>query len=167
MNNIRTERLMLIPADYNLVQSLHKGQYDVIEGMGLKLGLGWPRNDTKTILGVFSQIMEASKEPSGFEFWMIVKDEDKTIIGDIGFKGAPNDKGEVEIGYGIIESEWRNGYGYEAVQGLVNWAFAQTAVNIVKASCLWNNQGSIGILRKLAMEEVSRDEELIHWELHK
>jgi ribosomal-protein-alanine N-acetyltransferase len=35
-------------------------------------------------------------ETDGFYVWMIVKKEDMTVIGDAGFKGAPNENGELK-----------------------------------------------------------------------
>lgn len=33
--------------------------------------------------------------------WMIVRKDNMKVIGDIGFHGKPDGKGEVEVGYGI------------------------------------------------------------------
>ncbi len=45
-----------------------------------------------------------TKPSTGFEMWLIVKAHSSIIIGDIGFKGQLQ-KGEVEIGYGLVEAE--------------------------------------------------------------
>jgi RimJ/RimL family protein N-acetyltransferase len=43
-------------------------------------------------------------------------------IGFIGFKGPPDAEGLVEVGYGLAETQRRQGYMSEALAGLVAWA---------------------------------------------
>lgn len=111
--------------------------------------------------------LERVQEPTGFESWMIVLQQDKTVIGDAGFKGAPDKDGAVDIGYSIIEQEQQKGYGKEAAKALVEWAFRQPAVQAVKACCLVENPASARILEKLGMQELVRDEEVIYWKLER
>jgi ribosomal-protein-alanine N-acetyltransferase len=54
-------------------------------------------------------------------------------IGGIGFKGAPDAEGTVEIGYGIDEEYRGNGYATEAVNGLMKWALEQKGVRCITA----------------------------------
>ena len=35
--------------------------------------------------------------------WYVLRKEDDSVLGDIGFKGKPNEDQTVEIGYGFIE----------------------------------------------------------------
>ncbi len=92
--------------------------------------------------------MKHLKGITGFDPWIIVKKDDMSVIGDAGFKGNPDKNGIVEIGYGLIEDERRKGYCYEAVESLMKWAFSNDSVLVVKADCLIDNVGSIGILEK-------------------
>lgn len=103
-------------------------------------------------------------ETDGFYVWMIVKKEDMTVIGDAGFKGAPNENGEIEIGFGFIKEEQQKGYGYEAASSLIEWASQKNKVKVIKADCLIDNIGSIKLLKKCGMIEINRDSELIYWE---
>ncbi|MCZ2992346.1 GNAT family N-acetyltransferase, partial [Acinetobacter baumannii] len=38
--------------------------------------------------------------------WYVLRNEDDSVLGDIGFKGKPNEDQTVEIGYGFIEKYW-------------------------------------------------------------
>jgi len=58
------------------------------------------------------------------------------IIGDIGFHGKPNEKYEVEIGFGLVEHERKNGFGFESLKAIINWAISNDSVKIIKANCL-------------------------------
>jgi len=117
------------------------------------------------ILPIIIKSLEIDKTPSGFEAWMIIEKDDMQVIGDIGFHGKPNNEGEVEIGYGLVESARRKGYGFEAAKAIIEWAFSQEKVKAIKADCLINNTPSIRILEKLGMKEVDRDQDLIYWQL--
>lgn len=69
-------------------------------------------------------------------------------IGGIGFKGAPDTNGTVEIGYGIDEAYRRQGYAAESVSALVRWALAQEGVRLIIAQTEANNLVSQRVLLK-------------------
>ncbi|TGV29651.1 N-acetyltransferase, partial [Mesorhizobium sp. M00.F.Ca.ET.186.01.1.1] len=132
---------------------------------GYRLGDGWPDEDAIETLPKIIKNLELVGEPTGFESWMIVKQDGNTIIGDAGFKGRPNDQGEVDIGYGIIGNERKKGFAVEAARGLVHWAFSQPEVKAITARCRIDNADSAKILGKLNFQEKLRDEEMICWSL--
>ena len=165
MKRILTERLELILMNFEIASSVLKGNFKVIENLGLKTDNKWPSQDTLDILPIEAKRLKNVKEPAGFGLWMIVKKDSRAIIGDAGFKTLPDPQGEVEIGYGLIEGEREKGYGFEAVKGLVEWAFKQKVVKLIKAECLIDNLASIRILEKIGMRETWRDDEMIYWEI--
>jgi RimJ/RimL family protein N-acetyltransferase len=89
------------------------------------------------------------------------------VIGDIGFHGKPNEKGEVEVGYGLVEHERGKGFGYEALNAIMDWLSFQESVKVIKADCLIDNRPSARILEKVGMKEITRDKDLIYWEFIK
>lgn len=163
INNLNTERLTLVPVTQRIVKGLLEGSYQEIEKMGLHLNEMWPTNDTKDILPIIHNAFDKNPEPSGFEFWMIVRKENMEIIGDIGFHGKPDEKGEVEIGFGFVELERGKGFGYEALSAIMAWLKTQESVKAIKADCLITNKASIRILEKSGMHEVFRNEMYIFW----
>lgn len=167
LDSINTERLLLKPASLEIIQSVIKGEYEVLEKQGITKSSNWPSKDTLGILPIIEQQLKEAKGPTGFEIWLIIDKEHMNIIGDAGFKGQPNENGEVEIGYGLVKEERRKGYGYEAVKELLSWAFSQEKVKKVMADCLKDNSGSIRILEKFGMKEISRDNEYIYWKKEK
>ena len=76
---------------------------------------------------------------------------DGMAIGGVGCKGAPDDRGRVEIGYGLAESARGQGYATEAVLGLLDW-LAQGGVSEVVAECDPGNAPSIAVLRRCGFE---------------
>lgn len=79
--------------------------------------------------------------------WKICLKENNTLIGDLGFKGGPI-HGAVEIGYGLEEPYFGNGYMTEAVAAAVEWAFTQKGIYAVTAETLPENLFSQRVLEK-------------------
>jgi len=167
LKSIFTDRLIIIPVTFEITQSLLDGSSKEIEKLGIKTDKEWPTKDTKDILPIINKSFKNNRVPSGFEFWMIVKKENMHVVGDIGFHGKPNEKCEVEVGFGLVEHERGNGLGFEALKAIMNWTNSQDSVEVIKADCLINNKPSARILEKVGMKEFNRDKNLIYWELTK
>ena len=80
--------------------------------------------------------------------WIVVHKKTRVVIGDICFKGEPDDKGEIEIGYETYLPYRRQGYMTEAVGGMVQWAMQEKGVKSIFAEAESNNLGSLKILEK-------------------
>jgi len=167
IEQILSERLIFIPFTLDIATSVLKGNLDVLETLGLYTDNNWPDDESIKTLPQIINNLELVLEPTGFESWMIVKQDNMVVIGDAGFKGKPNAKGEVDIGYSIIEKEHKKGYGFETAKELADWAFSHQEVNFITASCLINNTASAKILEKIGMQETSRDMEMIYWRISK
>lgn len=90
--------------------------------------------------------------------------KDGQVIGDIGFKGKPDIRQAVEIGYGLLPAYLNQGFATEAVQALIEWAFKQTEVKAVLAKTESTNQGSIRVLEKAELIQIGSDDRYIMWE---
>ncbi|MGG0153405.1 GNAT family N-acetyltransferase [Bacillus mycoides] len=99
--------------------------------------------------------------------WYVIRKEDDVVLGDIGFKGKPNEQHTVEIGYGFIEKYWNKGYATEAVSELMKWAFQTGEVETIIAETLLDNYSSIRVLEKLHMKRVNSTETMINWKIEK
>jgi len=111
---------------------------------------------------------ELKKDPSvkGFGVWFILEKETGKMIGDIGFKGKPND-GCVEIGYAISSTYQNRGFATEAALAMIDWALMRDNILSVKAECLKDNIASIKVLEKIMMERSYELEDMIYWERKK
>lgn len=167
LRSIHTRRSMLVPVTLERTKSLLEKSNREIKRFGINADDKWPTNDTMDILPIIEASLEKSKNPNGFELWMIVKQEDMSVIGDIGFHGKPDEKGEVEIGLGLVEHERNKGYGYEALRAIMDWLYCQESVKAIKAECLLNNKPSARILERAGMKETHRNQNLIYWKLIK
>ena len=91
-------------------------------------------------------------------FWFMIRKNDRTVVGSADFKKGPNEKGEVEIGYGLGREFEHNGYMTEAVKAMCDWAKQQPKVNSVIAETLLDNQPSQNVLARCGFAETSRAE---------
>lgn len=88
-----------------------------------------------------------SPKPWGVLFFVLA--EPRTMIGWGGYKGAPNDDGEVEIGYAIAPSFQGRGLATLAAQTMIARAFETPRVTSVIAHTLTEKNASVRILEKL------------------
>ena len=78
--------------------------------------------------------------------WTISR-SDGLFLDDLCFKGRSPD-GSVEIGYGLSEGYWGQGYATEAVTAAVEWALCQPGVLRVEAETAPENIASQRVLAK-------------------
>ena len=100
-----------------------------------------------------------------YTYWLVIVNAVPFGAGLAGFKGVPNERGEVEIGYGIDPAYRSRGYTTEAVSALVDWALRQPRCTSVTAETHKSNTPSIRVLQKIGMQLVSETEEAYFWEI--
>lgn len=100
----------------------------------------------------------------GFGPWLILDKHSKLIIGDIGFKGLPQN-GSIDLGYSIVTEKQGQGFATEATNALCAWALQSSAVHSITASCFDWNLPSIAVLQKCKFIPTSKQEQIIHWNL--
>ena len=127
----------------------------------------WYTAQVQDFLPLYAQILTNDRSQLGWGVWLIIHTAHSTLIGDLGFTGKLDHSRTVEIGYEVMVEYRNQGYGFEAVQALVNWAFKQPEISRIIADCHLDNSASIRILEKLAMQQIGRNETLPEWELKK
>ncbi len=86
-------------------------------------------------------------------YWLMVLKENQSGIGMLGFKGIPDQDGQVEIGYGIDPAYQTQGYTTEAVNRLIQWAFKDPRCQrIIAQGTRKDNPASNRILEKVGMK---------------
>ena len=91
--------------------------------------------------------------PFGFYYFILRRDAhgastNGTLIGAGGFKGPPDARGAVEIGYSVLAAYQRRGYASEAVRAWLALAFADPRVQLVVGQTLEGLVPSIGVLER-------------------
>lgn len=76
-------------------------------------------------------------------------DGKRQVIGTIGFHGAPDDLGRLEVGYRIEPEFRRRGFTSEAVRGMFDWAAVEGGISRFIASVRPDNEASLALVRSL------------------
>jgi len=106
--------------------------------------------------------------------WKVILREENRSIAGIMIKGAPNDRGEVIIGYGTNEAYQNKGYMTEAIKGLIKWIFENPKALSIVADTDKNNVASHKVLEKNGFLKYNETvvtykngevEELVWWKL--
>lgn len=163
IEKIETERLLLIPFTKQLCHLINDKNFIALKNKGLNTTEDYPDQETLDTIPKIVANIELSNGPTGFESWVIIAKKGMKIIGDVGFKGIPNQAGEIDLGYGIIASERKKGYAFEAAKALCDWAISLENVNTITAKCLIENAGSYKTLEKLNFKKTSKDAKMLYW----
>lgn len=89
-----------------------------------------------------------SPENIRWYFRMIVDRARNVGVGSVSFHGAPDERGMVEIGLGVSESEQGKGFATEALRGMWNWAARLPEVKFLRYTVDPKNAPSMAIIRK-------------------
>lgn len=165
---IETNRLEIIPLAYNQLQLYVKADGLLEAELGLELK---PRLIPLELAEAFEQdilpLVSCSNNYLFSTLWTIVLKDQKVMVGDLCFKGTPNNAGEVEIGYGTYEQFQGNGYMTEAIAAITDWAFAQEGVKVIVAETDASNFSSHKLLERCGFTIYKNVEGMIWWRLIK
>lgn len=80
---------------------------------------------------------------------MVLTDPDgqRRVIGTIGFHGAPDEEGRLEIGYRVEAPYRRQGYAREAVRAMFDWAASKHGIHRFIASVSPTNEPSLRLVK--------------------
>ncbi|MBA7539666.1 hypothetical protein ES705_31946 [subsurface metagenome] len=165
---LETEKLKLIPLD---AQNL---RWSIEDRQKMERNLGVKITDTeleepvkKAMRTSLKMVLENKKDYLWFTSWEITLKIENRIIGGLCFKGCPDEKGRVEIAYGMQDEYRCKGYMTEAVKELINWAFTQEKVLSIIAETEKDNLPSHRVLEKIGMEKYEEKEKMFWWRINK
>jgi RimJ/RimL family protein N-acetyltransferase len=161
---LTTPRLIVVALDIeNLYHYCHH-YGEVQRNLGLKVTM---EEQDREIQYVFGQAHYAAmNDPDNYLWytsWEMILKSENAIIGGVCFKGPPDENGAVEIGYGIEEDYWNQGYTTEALIALMDWAQKQPEVKQFRASTEPENGASHAILKKLGFVAYDEIRGLTWW----
>jgi 2'-hydroxyisoflavone reductase len=157
---LTTERLELKPLPAAAAAALLDDRDEASRILGATLATDWPQRD---LLDVLPLQAAASAETERFGVWVMIEHASGSVVGDIGFVGAPDDAGSLEVGYSVVADRRCRGYATEAATAIVEWASSQPGVNVVVASCDSHNAASIRVLERAGFRRSGEANGQIRW----
>lgn len=156
---IETERLRIVPLT---AAQLKLWTTDIVALEG-ELSCSYhaePLSDVFSSI-VEGQIIKVTEDESNWlfhTFWFAILKDESIAIGSLCFKSAPNNAGEVEIGYGLAKEFEGNGYMTEAVGAICSWAKAQDGITHIIAETEKDNPQSQRVLERCGFVIYKRDD---------
>lgn len=157
MRPLVTERLWIIPCDRSILEAAIRSDEALGERLGVDIPAFWTEFGNAPLEYSLRRILEHPDE-IGWWTWLPVHKEERILIGNGGFKGKPDENGQVEIGYEIELDHRGHGYAQELAAALVGHAFSFPEVNKVIAHTLAEKNPSTTILGRIGF---TRTEELM------
>ena len=164
MLQIETPQLRLVPCTVAAAQAAMEDRAAFELLLGVRVPDDWPAEDLRDFLPIYDRIVDEQAARQGWGIWLMLGAAERALVGDIGFKGSPDDLGTAEIGYSVLPAFQGRGYATEAAHALVAWGFAQPGVRRIVANCRFDNPASIRVLEKIGMRQTGRDRDELTWE---
>jgi len=163
---IETSRLQIIPLNYEQLDLYLQANGRLEKLLHLNDNGRTIAPDIKEMVTSFTlpKIKKAGTYNYLFHtFWIVVEKKSKNIVAELGFKGEPNHKGEIEIGYGTMPGQRGKGYMTEAVGGMIDWAKSQPGIHLVLAETDEKNIASVKIVQKNNFQFIKKKGKMLWW----
>lgn len=167
---LETERLLIKPLSYGQLQLyISTGDYALERDLGLE---PHPRAVSEEVKEALEQVILPQVAAAGDHylfstFWTIIDKHKNVMIGDLCFKGAPNEQGEIEVGYGTHSDFQNKGFMTEALGAVIQWAMCQPSVKTVLAETTNENLASHKTLTRNHFVVFKQADNMIWWRLDK
>lgn len=144
--------MTLVAANHELVRADLSGREALAKMLEAVVPESWPPElyDRTAMRYALDELKDQTMQ--GWSFWYLVLADSNELVGICGFKGRPDSKGSVEIGYSILSQFRGAGLATEAAMRLIAWAFTHHDVLEVSAETLPHLKSSIRVLEKNGME---------------
>jgi RimJ/RimL family protein N-acetyltransferase len=160
-NRIETERLCLRQLEADEARELLRGRAHPERPWAS----GYPIQGTLIAVEAFVRALDNGARPGPYGVYQLVRTDDGTVVGDIGFHGPPGAEGAVTVGYGLAAGARGHGYATEALRALLAWALSQPEVKRVEADTTHANLPSQRVMERAGMRLVGHDEQLRYYRI--
>jgi ribosomal-protein-alanine N-acetyltransferase len=159
--SLRTQRLELLPLTSDAIEALLAGDPARLRSLTdaeFPQPVGPPPYMAETLPVVRNRLRTSPAEARWWN-WLVVRQDNREAVGSVAFGGQPDATGAVLVGYAMYPTLEGNGYATEAVRAMVDWAFAQPGVQIVRALApVWNTP-AVHVAEKVGMRPVGSYED--------
>jgi ribosomal-protein-alanine N-acetyltransferase len=152
---LHTPRLTLIPLNNQLLQVWQKsGRKDLEKLLHLnhnpwEVELFYEQETSLALVNYW--IPQTAKFPLDYYWytnWEIILHSSSCSVGGIGFAGLPDDDGATELGYALDQKFRGQGIASEAAKAVIDWAFEDQGLRILRAETPVDNSSSQRVLEK-------------------
>jgi ribosomal-protein-alanine N-acetyltransferase len=167
---VETDRLIIIPLTYPQLIKYLQANDKLEDELELTKTGRIISGDVKDMVEYFTlpKMKGVNKHNYLFyTFWIVIDKSINVIVAELGFKGAPDKVGVIEIGYGTMPGYTGKGYMTEAVSGMLNWALEREDVTCVLAETDERNLASIRIVQKNGFEQFDKRGVMLWWKKSK
>lgn len=161
---VTTPRLTLQALHIDALKLLNEDRNKFATHIGVNIPEHWPAADLVEALPFFIGLIEQNPDAYMWLVWISIETQSNNIVGGIGFKGAPEADGTVEVGYDTAQIFRGKGYATEALIGITNWAMTQNNVLRVIAETEKSNIQSHRVLEKAGFQKSGENETMFFWE---
>jgi ribosomal-protein-alanine N-acetyltransferase len=158
---VHTARLDLVPLSAEAIEALLNGDAQRLRSLTGATFSSPPAPPPYMAdsLPVVRDRLRANPDEAEWWNWLILRQHNGEAVGSVAFGGAPDAAGAVLIGYAMYPDREGQGYATEAVRAMVEWAFAQPGVRVVRALApVWNTP-AVHVAEKVGMRPVSSAED--------
>lgn len=145
-----TDRLKLLAGTEALAAAEIEDRPEFGRLLGAVVPETWPPDNLRDVLGYFYGLYKEHPEWEGWLTWYAIRidGEYPMLCGGVGFKGPPDSRGMVEIGYSVLPEFERQGLATEMVGGIVQWVRHRPEVRRLEAETDIDNRASVRVLEK-------------------
>ena len=111
---------------------------------------------TKGPSPLIHRIPRVKKNPEFAEIGLVlaISKKERVLVGSAGFHDFPDEKGMIEIGFGIVPERQNLGFGFELLKGMWEFISKNPNVKILRYTVSPSNEPSMHIINKLGFEKV-------------
>ena len=151
---LTTQRMLLLPATAEWWQAGSHDLNQLAELIDADVPADWPpMYATEADLRTFRRHYKTLGEETPWLAWFaVLREPTPTLVASLGFKGAPDSVGAVEIGYALVPAYRGCGLATEMVDALSSWALSQPHVVRVVADVKPDNVASVRVLTEVGFQ---------------
>ena len=150
---LHTARLRLVAITPEMLGAETAGRAELGSLLRAQVPPDWPPEHWES--HVWAHILaqyRAAPTTFGWHRYMVTESRPAQLVGCLG--GFPCANGDVEIGYSVVDSSQRQGFGSEAAAALVSWLLRRPEVRSVSAQAFEEPPASIKIMQWCGMRPV-------------
>ena len=145
MITIESERLLLRPVQPQDAEKILVYRSD----SEINKYQGWVPNSKEDVINFISKNARSFDEESSWFQFVLIKKDDKELIGDVGVHFMEKDSKEVELGCTINKDYHKKGYAKEALEEMITTLFTKYNKRRITGSVDPRNTSSLGLMKSL------------------